>query len=130
MTGRAETNLKIDYNSPQSFIEAHENRNGFPTERGYFTGTVRVSAGRTEVGARMLLAGGLQSSSLDMPTLSLVAVCIAGLLGLFLIIDWMQQRNVRALAWWGSAYLIGASAMALGNMPPSFIKMPLPFPVR
>ena len=63
----------------------------------------------------MLLAGGLQSSSLDMPTLSLVAVCIAGLLGLFLIIDWMQQRNVRALAWWGSAYLIGASAMALGT---------------
>jgi ABC-type Na+ efflux pump permease subunit len=60
----------------------------------------------------MLLAGGLQSTSLDMPTLSLVAVCIAGLLGLFLIIDWMQQRNVRALAWWGSAYLIGASAMA------------------
>jgi hypothetical protein len=46
----------------------------------------------------MLLAGGLQSSPLDLPTLSLVAVCIAGLLGLFLIIDWLQQRNVRALA--------------------------------
>jgi len=76
----------------------------------------------------MLLAGGLQSTSLDMPTLSLVAVCIAGLLGLFLIIDWMQQRNVRALAWWGSAYLIGASAMALGNMPPSLIKIPLSAP--
>src|SRR5690242_9534527 len=82
----------------------------------------------TEVGVRMLLAGGLQSTSLDMPTLSLVAVCIAGLLGLFLIIDWMQQRNVRALAWWGSAYLIGASAMALGNMPPSLIKIPLSAP--
>ena len=76
----------------------------------------------------MLLAGGLQSTSLDMPTLSLVAVCIAGLLGLFLIIDWMQQRNVRALAWWGSAYLIGASAMALGNMPPSLIKIPMSAP--
>jgi diguanylate cyclase (GGDEF)-like protein len=54
----------------------------------------------------------------------LVAVCIAGLLGLFLIIDWLQQRNVRALAWWGSAYLIGASAMALGTLPTPLIKLP------
>ena len=76
----------------------------------------------------MLLAGGLQSSSLDLPTLSLVAVCIAGLLGLFLIIDWMQQRNVRALAWWGSAYLIGASAMALSIAPAPFIKLPAAVP--
>lgn len=51
----------------------------------------------------MLLAGNPQSWTLDLPTLSLVAVCIAGLLGLFLIIDWLQQRNIRALAWWGSA---------------------------
>ena len=72
----------------------------------------------------MLLAGGLQSSSVDLPTLSLVAVCIAGLLGLFLIIDWLQQRNVRALAWWGSAYLIGASSIALGSMPSPLIKLP------
>jgi len=72
----------------------------------------------------MLLAGTLQGASLDLPTLSLVAVCIAGLLGVFLIIDWMQQRNVRALAWWGSAYLIGASAMALGTMPSPIIKLP------
>jgi len=72
----------------------------------------------------MLLAGTLQGTYLDLPTLSLVAVGIAGLLGLFLIIDWMQQRNVRALAWWGSAYLIGASAMALGTMPAPFIKLP------
>ena len=76
----------------------------------------------------MLLAGGLQSSPLDLPTLSLVAVCIAGLLGLFLIIDWLQQRNVRALAWWGSAYLIGASAMALGTMPAPIIKLPAAVP--
>jgi diguanylate cyclase (GGDEF)-like protein len=76
----------------------------------------------------MLLVGGLQSSSLDLPTLSLVAVCIAGLLGLFLIIDWMQQRNVRALAWWGSAYLIGASAMALSTAPAPFIKLPAAVP--
>ncbi len=76
----------------------------------------------------MLLRRNLQSSILDLPTLSLVAVCIAGLLGLFLIIDWMQQRNVRALAWWGSAYLIGASAMALRSMPTPFIKLPQAVP--
>ena len=67
----------------------------------------------------MLLTVNLQSSSLDLPTLSLVAICIAGLLGVFLIIDWMQQRNVRALAWWGSAYLI-----ALASMPDPIITLP------
>jgi GGDEF domain-containing protein len=72
----------------------------------------------------MVLAINVQSSTLDLPTLSLVAVCIAGLLGVFLIIDWMQQRNVRALAWWGSAYLIGASAMALASMPTPPIELP------
>jgi diguanylate cyclase (GGDEF)-like protein len=76
----------------------------------------------------MLLTVNLQSSTLDLPTLSLVAVCIAGLLGLFLIIDWLQQRNVRALAWWGSAYLIGASAMALGTLPTPIIKLPAVVP--
>ena len=72
----------------------------------------------------MVLAGTMPGAALDLPTLSLVAVCIAGLLGVFLIIDWMQQRNVRALAWWGSAYLIGASAMALGTMPTPIITLP------
>jgi diguanylate cyclase (GGDEF)-like protein len=72
----------------------------------------------------MLLMGNLQSTNLDLPTLSLVAVCIAGLLGLFLIIDWLQQRNVRALVWWGSAYLIGASSIALASMPSPLIKLP------
>jgi diguanylate cyclase (GGDEF)-like protein len=76
----------------------------------------------------MLLTVNLQSSTLDLPTLSLVAVCIAGLLGLFLVIDWLQQRNVRALAWWGSAYLIGASAMALGTLPTPIIKLPAVVP--
>src|SRR6185437_2356547 len=72
----------------------------------------------------MLIAGGVQSSSLDLPTLSVVAVCIAGLLGLFLIIDWLQQRNVRALAWWGSAYLIGASSMAFWSTPDPLFRLP------
>ena len=58
-----------------------------------------------------------QLSPLDVPTLSFVAVCIAALLGLLLIFAWLQQRNVRALAWWGAAYLIGASSIALWSAP-------------
>src|SRR5689334_17699637 len=76
----------------------------------------------------MVLAVNVQTSNLDLPTLSLVAVCIAGLLGIFLIIDWMQQRNVRALAWWGSAYLIGASGIALASMPTPLIELPAVVP--
>jgi hypothetical protein len=89
---------------------------------------LRFGVRRAASGAHILLAGNLQSGTLDLPTLSLVAVCIAGLLGLFLIIDWLQQRNIRALAWWGSAYLIGASSLAPGSMPSTLIKLPLAVP--
>jgi diguanylate cyclase (GGDEF)-like protein len=61
----------------------------------------------------MLGSGGLHPSTLDLPTLSLVAICLSGLLGLFLLLAWLQQRNVLALAWWGMAYLIGAASIAL-----------------
>ena len=50
---------------------------------------------------------------LDVPTLIFAAACVAGFLGAFLILNWVQQREVRALAWWGSAYLVGAAAIAL-----------------
>jgi predicted signal transduction protein with EAL and GGDEF domain len=51
--------------------------------------------------------------SLDIPTLFIVSTCIAGLLGLFLFFAWIQDRNIRALAWWGAAYLIGGVGVAL-----------------
>ncbi len=76
----------------------------------------------------MFAAAGQQSSSLDVPTLSFVAVCIAGLLGLFLIIAWLQQRDARSLAWWGSAYLIGASSMALWSAPAPMFELPPELP--
>ena len=60
----------------------------------------------------MLGATTLGTNVLDLPTLFFVAVCIAGLLGLFLTFAWLQERDTRALAWWGSAYLLGASALA------------------
>ena len=65
----------------------------------------------------MFAVGALQTGFLDVPTLVVVSIALAGLLGLFLVISWVQDRDVRPLAWWGSAYLIGASSMALWVTP-------------
>src|SRR5262245_53962071 len=62
--------------------------------------------------------------ALDITTLFVVAACITGLLGLFLLFVWMQDR-VRALAWWGCAYLIGGAAVALWGIE-SMISPPVP----
>jgi diguanylate cyclase (GGDEF)-like protein len=51
--------------------------------------------------------------SLDIPTLFIVSTCIASLLGLFLFFAWVQDRAIRALAWWGAAYLLGGLGVAL-----------------
>jgi diguanylate cyclase (GGDEF)-like protein len=61
---------------------------------------------------------------LDVPTLTFVAVCLAGLLGFFLIIAWLQQRDARELAWWGAAYLIGAASMALWGAQAPLFRVP------
>ncbi len=61
---------------------------------------------------------------LDGPTLAFVMVCIIALLGLFLVLAWLQQRDVGALAWWGAAYLLGASALALWGAPHPWISLP------
>ena len=55
---------------------------------------------------------GIASLTLDVSTLILVATCVAALLGIFLLYTWNQDR-IRALAWWGAAYLIGGFAVAL-----------------
>ncbi len=70
----------------------------------------------------------LQLSLLDGPTLAFVSVCIVALLGLFLILAWLQQRDMRALAWWGSAYLIGASSLALWAAPNQWVALPREVP--
>jgi len=69
-------------------------------------------------------AAELPPSPLDVPTLSFVAVCISAVLGLMLIFAWFQERNSRALAWWGAAYLIGASSMALWSAPSPLFALP------
>lgn len=55
--------------------------------------------------------------SLDLPTLFVAATCIAALLGLFLLGLWFQDRSIRALGWWASAYLVGGFAVSLWILP-------------
>ena len=69
-------------------------------------------------------AGEFNLSFLDGPTLAFVSVCIIALLGLFLILAWLQQRDMRALAWWGAAYLIGASSLAMWAAPQPWVELP------
>jgi diguanylate cyclase (GGDEF)-like protein len=61
---------------------------------------------------------------LDVATLFVVATCVTALLGMFLLFAWVQDR-VRALAWWGCAYLVGSFAVALWSVE-SAISPPLP----
>ena len=53
---------------------------------------------------------------LDVPTLFIISTCVTAVLGLFLLLAWIQDRSIRALAWWGAAYLIGGLASALWGM--------------
>jgi diguanylate cyclase (GGDEF)-like protein len=60
------------------------------------------------------------SMSLDIGTLFVIATCVTALLGVFLLFAWVQDRTP-ALAWWGTAYLIGGFSGAiwrLGNAVP------------
>ncbi len=61
---------------------------------------------------------------LDFTTLFVVAICVTGLLGLLLLFAWTQDR-VRALAWWGTAYLLGGVSVVIWSIE-SHISPPLP----
>jgi len=50
--------------------------------------------------------------ALDATTLFIVTSCVTALLGILLLLAW-RHHQVSALAWWGTAYLIGALAVAL-----------------
>ena len=51
--------------------------------------------------------------SLDIPTLYVVAVFVCAVAGLLLLLSWLQNRNVRGLALWASALIIGSIGVAL-----------------
>jgi diguanylate cyclase (GGDEF)-like protein len=54
--------------------------------------------------------------SLDVPTLFIVSIFVTTILGFFLLFAWVQDRSIRALAWWGAAYLIGGISVAIYTM--------------
>ncbi|MPZ40351.1 MAG: diguanylate cyclase [Rhizobiales bacterium] len=62
--------------------------------------------------------------ALDFTTLFVVAICVTGLLGLLLLFAWTQDR-VQALAWWGTAYLVGGGSVAIWSIE-SHMSPPLP----
>jgi diguanylate cyclase (GGDEF)-like protein len=66
----------------------------------------------------------IASITLDVTTLFIVATCITALLGLLLLSAWAQER-IRALAWWGTAYLIGGFSVAIWSIE-NLISPPLP----
>jgi diguanylate cyclase (GGDEF)-like protein len=76
----------------------------------------------------MPVAASVELSFLDGPTVAFVAVCVIALLGLLLILAWLQHRDARALAWWGAAYLIGASSLALWGAPTPWVALPREVP--
>jgi hypothetical protein len=62
---------------------------------------------------------------LDVTTLVISGICITALLGLLLLSAWAQER-IRALAWWGTAYLLGGFSVAVWSVE-NMISPPLLF---
>src|ERR1700692_4434449 len=56
------------------------------------------------------------SMNLDAYTLFLVAIYVEALLGLLLLFAWVQNTQINAVAWWGSAHLIRSGSIALFGM--------------
>ncbi|MBK5956999.1 GGDEF domain-containing protein [Rhodoplanes elegans] len=65
--------------------------------------------------------------ALDVTTVFVIATCICALLGLFLLSVWRQER-IRALAWWGAAYLLGGFSVALWSLDGSGLPIPRSIP--
>jgi diguanylate cyclase (GGDEF)-like protein len=114
--------LEFIYNCRSTFIEARGAAQRFCSTGCLFYGHHR------QISAGMISEAQYKLSFLDGPTLAFVTVCIVALLGLFLILAWLQQRDMRALAWWGAAYLIGASSLALWAEPRPWIVVPAAIP--
>ena len=56
------------------------------------------------------------SMNLDVNTLFLVTIYVEAILGLLLLFAWIQNAQIRAVAWWGSAHLMRARSVALFGM--------------
>jgi diguanylate cyclase (GGDEF)-like protein len=54
--------------------------------------------------------------NLDVNTLFLVTIYVEVVLGLLLLFAWLQNTQIRAVAWWGCAHLMRAGSIALFGM--------------
>ena len=54
--------------------------------------------------------------TLDLNTLFLVTIYVEAILGLLLLFAWVQNTQIRAVAWWGSAHLVRATSVVLFGM--------------
>ncbi len=54
--------------------------------------------------------------NLDVNTLFLVTIYVEAILGLLLLFAWIQNSQIRAVAWWGSAHLLRAGSVVLFGM--------------
>ncbi len=59
---------------------------------------------------------GSDSMNLDVNTLFLVTIYVEAILGLLLLFAWVQNPQIRAVAWWGSAHLLRAGSIVLFGM--------------
>jgi diguanylate cyclase (GGDEF)-like protein len=54
--------------------------------------------------------------TLDIHTLFLVTIYVEAILGLLLLFAWVQNLEIRAVAWWGCAHLMRAGSITLFGM--------------
>ena len=54
--------------------------------------------------------------NLDVNTLFLVTIYVEAILGLLLLFAWVQNVQIHAVAWWGSAHLLRAGSVVLFGM--------------
>jgi diguanylate cyclase (GGDEF)-like protein len=54
--------------------------------------------------------------TLDVNTLFLVTIYVEAILGLLLLFAWVQNSEITAVAWWGSAHLLRAGSITLFGM--------------
>src|SRR5688572_23297969 len=53
------------------------------------------------------------SMALDVSTLFFLTMYVEVILGLLLLLAWVQNPSTRALAWWGSAHLLRSLSVAV-----------------
>jgi diguanylate cyclase (GGDEF)-like protein len=71
---------------------------------------------RWELSAGAVSNLGNGAMNLDVNTLFLVTIYVEAILGLLLLFAWIQNAQIRAVAWWGCAHLLRAGSVVLFGM--------------